>query len=240
MSSMADAVHRLSGMKRIARWHVWLGWLVGVPILMWTVTGLFMVARPIEEVRVTHLREVRPPAPLLLDGLTPPAITTQNTRPIQDIRTTMQRGTAVTTVTHVDDTTARFDARTGEPMGLVTENEARRIALNEMRAASPITSVRLFAADEAPADFRKPIPAWRVALADGTYIYVGQQSAEIEAVRTRWWRTFDVMWGLHIMDLKSREDTSHPVLILFAALSAIGALFGCIAMFRRRKPQAAS
>jgi uncharacterized iron-regulated membrane protein len=38
-------------MLRFARWHIWLGWLVGVPILMWTVTGLVMVARPIEEVR---------------------------------------------------------------------------------------------------------------------------------------------------------------------------------------------
>ena len=31
-------------MQSLAKWHVWLGWLVGVPILMWTVTGLVMVA----------------------------------------------------------------------------------------------------------------------------------------------------------------------------------------------------
>ncbi len=38
-------------MQRFARWHIWLGWLVGFPILMWTVTGLVMVAKPVEEVR---------------------------------------------------------------------------------------------------------------------------------------------------------------------------------------------
>ena len=38
-------------MRRYARWHIWLGWVVGLPVLMWTVTGLFMVARPIDEVR---------------------------------------------------------------------------------------------------------------------------------------------------------------------------------------------
>ena len=38
-------------MQRISRWHIWLGWLVGLPVLMWTVTGLVMVAKPIEEVR---------------------------------------------------------------------------------------------------------------------------------------------------------------------------------------------
>ena len=40
-------------MKRLAKLHIWLGWLVGVPILMWTITGLVMVAKPIEEVRGT-------------------------------------------------------------------------------------------------------------------------------------------------------------------------------------------
>src|SRR6478735_1583147 len=48
------ARHRL--MLQFARWHIWLGWLVGLPILMWTATGLFMVARPIEEVRGDRLR----------------------------------------------------------------------------------------------------------------------------------------------------------------------------------------
>ena len=54
-------------------------------------------------------------------------------------------------------------------------------------------------------------------------------------MRTRWWRGFDFMWGLHIMDLQTREDTSHPILILFAFLGVVGALLGCILMFRRRK-----
>jgi hypothetical protein len=29
---------------RLRRWHVWLGWLVGLPMLFWTVSGLVMVA----------------------------------------------------------------------------------------------------------------------------------------------------------------------------------------------------
>ena len=40
---------------RLRRWHVWLGWLVALPILFWTVSGLVMVAKPIEEVRGEHL-----------------------------------------------------------------------------------------------------------------------------------------------------------------------------------------
>ena len=37
--------------QQLRRWHVWLGWLVGLPLLVWTVSGLFMTAFPIERVR---------------------------------------------------------------------------------------------------------------------------------------------------------------------------------------------
>jgi hypothetical protein len=42
------------------------------------------------------------------------------------------------------------------------------------------------------------------------------------------------------MDLQTREDTHHPILILFAVLSVIGSLFGCVLLFRRRKSRMAA
>ena len=48
----------------LRRYHVWLGWLVGLPFLFWTVSGLVMVAKPIEEVRGTAL--IAEPKPLAL------------------------------------------------------------------------------------------------------------------------------------------------------------------------------
>jgi ABC-type Mn2+/Zn2+ transport system permease subunit len=42
------------------------------------------------------------------------------------------------------------------------------------------------------------------------------------------------------MDLQTREDTHHPILIFFALLAVIGALFGCILMFRRRSVRVAA
>ena len=47
-------------MLRFARWHIWLGWLVGFPILMWTITGLVMIVRPIEGVRGDELQKQAP------------------------------------------------------------------------------------------------------------------------------------------------------------------------------------
>src|SRR5687767_4308436 len=52
--------------SRLRRWHVWLGWLVGLPMLFWTVSGLVMVARPIEEVRGENL--ISRPKPISVGG----------------------------------------------------------------------------------------------------------------------------------------------------------------------------
>lgn len=218
-------------MRRFAKWHIWLGWLVGFPILMWMVTGLFMAAKPIEEVRGSHLRIEQEAQPLVLPG----SALASAELPIREMRAVMQDGRAVAILTGMDGSIRRIDMQSGRALPALTANDARQIVAEQIRGGDKIRSVTAFDADEVPFDFRRPMPVWQVALEDGAHIYVGRETGQIEAVRTRWWRAFDFMWGLHIMDLQTREDTSHPILILFAALGAIGALIGCVLMFRRRK-----
>ena len=55
-------------MRKLARWHIWLGWLVGVPLILWTLSGLVMVARPIDEVHGDYLRIEAAQQPLALPG----------------------------------------------------------------------------------------------------------------------------------------------------------------------------
>ncbi|MEM7666121.1 MAG: PepSY domain-containing protein [Pseudomonadota bacterium] len=217
-------------MKRLARWHIWLGWLVGVPIVMWTATGLFMVAKPIQEVRGEHLRIETATPPLILPGSD---IASEDAQ-LEEMRVRMQDGRAVAILTTLDGVTSRVDMATGDPIAPLDAAQARAIAAVRIVGGDAVRSVTLFQPSEVPFDFRRPMPVWQVALEDGTHVYIGRDTGEIDAVRTRWWRWFDFMWGLHIMDLSEREDTSHPILIAFAALSLVGALFGCILMFRRR------
>lgn len=218
-------------MRRLAKWHIWLGWLVGVPIVMWTATGLFMVAKPIEEVRGEHLRLPVPEQALVLEDS---ALATPEAQ-LREMRVVMQDGRAVALLTTLDGVTTRVDVASGQPYPALDAADARALAARRIVGGDKVESVTFFEADDVPFDFRRPMPVWQVALEDGTHVYVGRDTGQIEAVRTSWWRGFDFMWGLHIMDLSEREDTSHPILILFAALSLIGAIFGSILMFRRRK-----
>lgn len=221
-------------MQSLAKWHVWLGWLVGVPILMWTVTGLVMVAKPIEEVRGTHLRKQVPETALPADTRIAVSLPAANTRPVRSVTTQVERGETITRIAYMDGTSARYRPD-GSALGPLSELEARLIAADGVIGGDDVISTTQYAAAEVPFDFRRPLPVWQVALADGTHVYIGTETGQIEAVRTRWWRVFDFMWGLHIMDLQTREDTHHSMLVFFAALAAIGALFGCILMFRRRR-----
>ena len=221
-------------MQSLAKWHVWLGWLVGVPILMWTVTGLVMVAKPIEEVRGTHLRKQVPETALPADTQIAVSLPAASTRPVRSVTTQVERGETITRIAYMDGTSTRYRAD-GSALGPLSELEARLIAADGVIGGDDVISTTQSAAADVPFDFRRPLPVWQVALADGTHVYIGTETGQIEAVRTRWWRVFDFMWGLHIMDLQTREDTHHPVLVFFAALAAIGALFGCILMFRRRR-----
>jgi hypothetical protein len=218
-------------MLKFARWHIWLGWLVGFPTLMWMVTGLYMAAKPIEEVRGNHLRVEQAVQPLVLPG----SALASAEFPIREMRAVMQDGRAVAILTGMDGSTRRVDIQSGAALPALSANDARLIVAEQIKGGDQIRSVTAFDADNVPFDFRREMPVWQVALEDGAHIYIGRDTGQIEAVRTRWWRGFDFMWGLHIMDLRTREDTSHPILILFAALGVIGALLGCILMFRRRK-----
>ena len=219
---------RRTFMQRFARWHIWLGWAVGVPFLLWTASGLFMAARPIEEVRGEHLRaEARP---VEAAGLTFPKLS----GPVTKIALVAQPRQPAWVVTG-GDVPRRYAAATGAPLGPVDAAEARAIAATTFTGKAPLAGLTRLSASDAPLDLRKPRPSWQASYADGTHLYIDADTGEVLALRTRWWRIYDFMWGLHIMDLQTREDTSHPILILFAVLSLVGGILGTVLLFRRRK-----
>jgi uncharacterized iron-regulated membrane protein len=227
-------------MALFARWHIWLGWLVAVPVLMWTVSGLTMVLKPIEEVRGVDRRIEAEPA-ALPPGNPAPVLNEIDVKPtVREIRTFMQRGRAVTTVTHLDGRIERFDAVRGVILPALDEQEARETVAASVRGGTKIAAMRAFPAAEPPLDFRRAVAVWQATLADGTHVYVGRDSGEIEAIRTRWWRFYDFMWGIHIMDLQSREDSHNPFVIAFGLLALFGALLGTALLFRRRKARPTS
>ncbi len=221
--------------QKLRRWHVWLGWIVGLPFLAWTVSGLVMVARPIETVRGEDLIAE---APALAAGLAPvpPAI---GPRPLASLRLEARPGGARWLLKYADGGSGLAGAAPGRLRPPLAAAEAARIVEARYKGKARIAAVDRTSAEDPPIDLRRKVAAWRVTMSDGTRFYLDSATGEILARRTRWWRFYDLMWGLHIMDLETREDAHNPLLIGFATISLLSVLMALallpLTLKRRRR-----
>ena len=220
---------------RLRRWHVWLGWIIAIPMLLWTFSGLVMVWKPIEEVRGEHL--LADPGPMRFTG----ALMTPGLAGIPLKSVSLQkRADGPRWVVVLDDGTTRLaDPRTGALLPHLSAVDAMREVAARYSGNAEVASVARTARDEPPFDLRRPIEAWQVRMDDGTNFYVDAGSGEVVARRTVWWRFYDFMWGLHIMDPAGREDTHNPWIVGFALVSLVSVILATILLpmvtKRRRK-----
>ncbi len=211
---------------QLYRIHIWLAWLVGLPLLFWTVSGLVMVARPIEDVRGENLKAAAPSLNMDQDAQFPTML--GKLRPIDSIRLIQQARGPVWIVSFHDKGMSRADAQTGRWAFGVDEAEARAQSKLAYGGQAKIEGMQRFTAAQAPLELRKSRPSWQARYSDGTHVYIDAETGETLALRTPGWRIYDWFWGLHIMDLEGREDSSHPILIGFAALAAFAVLLALI------------
>ncbi len=226
-------------MRRILfKTHIWLGWIIGAQLFLWMLSGLLMVAMPIGTVRGDHLRATLTAQPLPGAPFFPPE------------QILGDAGADTLVLTRLLDRPVYRLERAGKPLGLrdaltgatveVDDALARQIAAARYAGPGKPVSVQWTAADAAPREFRRDVPAFAVRFDDpeDTIFYVHGITGEVAAVRTDRWRLFDLMWGLHIMDWREREDFNHPLLIAAATLGTVAVAGGIgllLLRLRRRK-----
>ena len=206
--------------KYLTRIHKWAGLIIGIQILLWVLSGLFMTLFPINEIRGRHIA-VQVDLPV-------------SQKPTLNFEQALTRYSGE--VTHVslanyagqlayriegDGGIVTLSAETGEPMPALSQAQIRRMALEYYYADNPIASAVLIT-ENAPNEYRRALPIWQVQFDDRSHsrLYLDPQTAELTAVRTRLWRVYDVMWALHIMDYTQRERFNSWWLRL-AALAAL-------------------
>ncbi|MFN3387654.1 MAG: PepSY domain-containing protein [Allosphingosinicella sp.] len=220
--------------QQLRRWHIWLGWIIGLPFLAWTVSGLVMVARPIETVRGTGLIA---PAPAVPSGFVPvpPRI---GPRPVAGLQLEQRPEGPRWIVTYQDGAARLADAATGRLLPALRPADAARLVEARYTGKARVAAVDRIDAGSPPIELRRAVESWRVTMSDDTRFYVDAATGEIVARRTAWWRVYDFMWGLHIMDLKTREDTSNPLVIGFGILALVTTMMALLLLpmtIRRRR-----
>ncbi|WP_133064367.1 PepSY domain-containing protein [Sandarakinorhabdus cyanobacteriorum] len=206
---------------RTVRWlHLWGGVIVGIQIILWVASGLVMVARPMDTVRGTDLRKTAPTSLAMPARL--PALAG-----VEKLELGQLLGRPVWKLT--DGQGKRLiDAATGQPIA-ITAREAEAVARAGTMMTGPAVVTPVTPAQ--PASDWRETTGFRVEFDDDTRVYINSQG-EIGAVRTPWWRFYDLFWGLHIMDWSERENTHHPLIIIATLLSLGVVLTGALLTVR--------
>lgn len=208
----------------LRRVHIWLGWLVGIPLLIWTGSGLFMSAVPIETVRGEHLVREAPS----LSVTTPPVPPQIGPRPVASLTLEQRHDGAKWVIRYMDGGARLADPGTGRLLPPLTAADAARAVEARYAGTARIAAIDRTSAEAPPIDLRRPVESWRVSFEDGTRFYVNAATGELIARRTPLWRVYDFLWGLHIMDLDTRDDFNNGWLIGFAAFSLLSVLMALV------------
>lgn len=213
--------------RKLRQVHRILGLVVGLQVLFWVAGGLFMSAFPIETVRGEHRMRATIAEPLAADpALLAPARILATYPGTTELSLRRWLGQPVY-VTHGGGRSQLIDARSGTPLSPISAEQAEALARRDYAGDAGIAHIELIR--EGRTEIRgRPLPLWQVRFDDSlaTSVYISADTGQIVARRNHIWRAFDVVWMLHIMDYRERDNFNNPLLIAFAATTLAFVLSG--------------
>lgn len=220
------------------RLHKWIALVVGVQALVWTLSGLYMVAIDLDFIHGDHLvrEEVRRPLDLTATG--DPLVAARAVEGATGARLHWLLERPVYIVSAPNGAVI-LDVRTMTNLPPPSEQDIRRIAAARYNGAEPIIAVHRL--QQVPFEIRgRTAPLWRVEFESWNRptLYFSAQTGELLSRRHELWRAFDFLFGLHIMDYDAREDPNNPLLRVFSWAALTLMLTGAwllIYSFPRRK-----
>ncbi|MCW6529957.1 PepSY domain-containing protein [Sphingomonas sp. MMSM20] len=221
------------------RFHKWLALLVGVQVVLWTLTGFYMVVVHIDTIHGDHLVRAASARAVDLRGIAPPSRILAARADVSELRLQHHLDRPVWRA-ETPDGAALFDARSGQPLPRPTEADIRALARRAYAGTGDIVSVRLLTRAPQEMQARKP-PFWQVEFAgwNRPTFYLSPATGELISRRHNLWRIFDFAWMLHIMDYDARTDVNNPLLRVATwsafAMAASGAWLLIWAFPRRKK-----
>jgi len=230
----------------IRKTHRWLGVLIGIQFLAWSLGGLYFSWSDMDEVHGDHEKK---PAPLLpLSALSASPIEaleslrrTEGVTRLTELRLVPISGRLYWQIVYQKDgkkKTRLADALSGFLRPPLTEKEAREVALNGYAGPGTIVSVEYLTETNPHHEYREnPLPAYAFTFDDArhTTVYVAAESGAIQKVRNRPWRRFDFLWMLHTMDFSSRDNIGNWLLRAFSIFGVATVCSGFLLFFVSRK-----
>lgn len=235
----------------IRRTHRYLGLILGIQFLVWTVSGLYFSWTNIDEIHgdlqhkhPAHLSGavnlVSPAVLFQKEGYTPDSI-----HSIQLVSILGKPYYNMQFFTGKKFNKILVDATTGNIRPAIGKDEAVQIAAESFAGDPKPKTIAYLTTTDGHHEYRqKPLPAWAVTFDQptNTTVYVSAEGGKVESFRNNKWRIFDFLWMGHTMDYKGRDDFNNWLLRLFSAFGLVTILSGFLLFWvsrkRRRKGRA--
>lgn len=204
--------------------------IVGMQALLWLISGIYMVVVDLDFIHGDHLvRNMRDPLPADVSDLVP----------FSAIRSRFPQATEIALDSWMGAPHYRIrdpfgahlvDATTGALRSPLSEADAIDVAQYHYRGEGEIASSKLLTEiAEVPNEVRgRALPLWQIEFNDfgSTSFYISAMQGDLVTRRHTFWRIFDFVWMLHIMDYESREDVNNTLFRVAAVLGLIMSLLG--------------
>ena len=206
-------------MSTLRKLHKWLGLLVFIQVLLWTVSGLVISLVDAETAAGAPTRTApAAPRPLASADILPLSSLSLPAPGLQEVRLSQVDGRPVYRL-RGDHEIFLFDASSGEPVE-VDAALAQRVAAASYAGEGEITGASLVENPHDLAGFEGS--AWRVDFDDalGTRAWVDASDGRLLAHRNSRSGLVEFLLKLHFMDYNGGHDFNHPLIIGmgFAAL----------------------
>ena len=206
--------------------HKYLSFFISLQLLLWTVSGIYFAFNKIELVRGEQYRKQVEQSINLGDF----DFEIPNTTDV-NIQKRLGENIAVIKV----DGTTKYLNKSGESISKLTVSEAMNAVISNT-TLSPVL-VEEIVNERSGSEYRgRSLPIYKVESKtdDGLDInvYLNVFSGEVVAIRSNKWRIWDLMWGLHIMDWKERDNISNILLKIFSILALVSSVTGVMLFFK--------
>lgn len=198
-----------SGRWRI--WHRWLSLIFGVQMVLWALSGAYMVFFDLDYIHGDHLigdTRLSLPGDAKIAELDEVLARFPSSHSVSLKPFRLHNTTQLVYQLGRESGTMLVDAETLQIITL-TKPDIRALA-NQYYAPEDgdIDSV-VYLTDQAPSEISaRLLPVWQVNYDDfgSTSFYLSATTGELLVKRHTFWRGFDFVWMLHIMDYETRAD----------------------------------
>jgi hypothetical protein len=236
----------------IRKIHRWLGVILGIQFLFWTIGGLYFSWSNMDEV---HGDFQKRNAPLLSSNisLVSPTVVLDTIRKVHQFDSVVSiqlieilgkpfyQVRCITAVNseanHEHDIHAMnhlANAETGGLRGPLSKEEATEVAKRRFNSDPKVKSVEFIASTNAHHEYREsPLPAYAITFEhpSKTTVYVASELGTVQKFRNNKWRIFDFLWMLHTMDYEARDNFGNILLRIFSIFGFVTVLSGFVLFF---------